>query len=169
MVLDGGNPILVQKFNKSATEQKYEQVGSLTSSQEANPASASQKHIVFKENDGMTMYLRQSSAPHTATPQIKTESEKGRALLAMANGQQPFEMVSDEDLLGSNFDRISKIVPNQDILNEFNVDDSISPQRRGTDPNYTSNEPNNKIIDLLKEISTLQQVIKIKDNTILQL
>ena len=87
----------------------------------------------------------------------------------MANGQQPFEMVSDEDLLGSNFDRISKIVPNQDILNEFNVDDSISPQRRGTDPNYTSNEPNNKIIELLKEISTLQQVIKIKDNTILQL
>ena len=43
---------------------------------------------------------------------MKTESEKGRALLAMANGQQPFEMVSDEDLLGSNFDRISKIVPN---------------------------------------------------------
>ena len=113
MVLDGGNPIVVQKFNNSATEHKIERVGSLRSSQEvSNPASASQKHIVFKDNDGMSMYLRQSSAPHNGTPHLKTESEKGRALLAMANGQQPFEMVSDEDLLGSNFDRISKIVPN---------------------------------------------------------
>ena len=52
----------------------------------SNPASASQKHIVFKENDAMSMYLRQSSAPHNGTPHLKTESEKGRALLAMANG-----------------------------------------------------------------------------------
>ena len=28
------------------------------------------------------------------------------------NGAGPFDMVSDEDLLGSNFDKISKILPN---------------------------------------------------------
>ena len=30
------------------------------------------------------------------------------------DGSKPFEMASDEDLLGSNFDRISKILPNHD-------------------------------------------------------
>ena len=53
------------------------------------------------------------------------------------------------------------------MLNEFNVDDSISPLKK--DANNASNEPNSNVIELLKEISSLQQVIKIKDNTILQL
>ena len=102
----------------------------------------------------MSTYLRQSSA-NNATPKIKGEgSERGRALLSLANGQQPFEMISDEDLLGSNFDKISKIVPNQDILNEFNCDDSISPPQRGTDPTAEINQSNN-VVALLNEINQL--------------
>ena len=74
-------------------------------------------------------------------------------------------MISDEDLLASNFDKISKI-PNQEILlADFNCDDSISPPRRGTDIN--TDKQNDKIIALLNEITQLQHVIKIKDNTIL--
>ena len=44
----------------------------------------------------------------------------------------PFEVISDEDLLASNFDRISKIFPQNDVLIDFTCDESISPPRRGT-------------------------------------
>ena len=76
----------------------------------------------------------------------------------------PFDMISDEDLLGSNFDKISKIFPNQDNLIENICDESISPIRRGTA--QSKDEKMSKIQLLVNEINQLKQVIMIKDNTI---
>ena len=89
MVLDS-NPVVVQKYNNSATDYKAthaerERIASLRSSQEApNPAGGSQRNIVFKENDGISTYLRQTSG-NTQTPNIKADSDRGRALLVHAN------------------------------------------------------------------------------------
>lgn len=48
-------------------------------------------------------------------------------------GSKPFDNASDEDLLNSNFDRISKILHNHDHINEqlpdFNGDESVSPSQ----------------------------------------
>ena len=86
----------------------------------------------------------------------------------------PFEVISDEDLLASNFDRISKIFPQNDVLIDFTCDESISPPRRGTVNNSQSNEGNpsqplsvnSHIKIFLKEINRLEQIIRMKDNTI---
>jgi len=40
----------------------------------------------------------------------------GRPSTSHVNGHVPFEMISDDDLLGSNFDRMSKILPAQEHL-----------------------------------------------------
>lgn len=49
------------------------------------------------------MYLKQSMGDRRTTFQ---------------NMPDGLELASDEDLLGSNFDRISKILPNNDLINE---------------------------------------------------
>ena len=51
-------------------------------------------------------------------------------LQAMGENGQPFDVKSDEDLLKSDFDRISKILPNHDQINEqlpdFNPEESAN-------------------------------------------
>ena len=78
------------------------------------------------------MYLKQSAHERRNTLQ---------------NGSVPdgTDLASDEDLLGSNFDRISKILPNHELLPDFNGDErsqsqQISPPRRGTDIIANTNE-----------------------------
>jgi len=44
-------------------------------------------------------------------------------------GSKPFENASDEDLLNSNFDRISKIHNINEQLPDFNGDESVSPSQ----------------------------------------
>ena len=46
-------------------------------------------------------------------------------------GNKAFEAGSDEDLLGSNFDRMSRILPNHEQINQqlpdFNNEESVGP------------------------------------------
>ncbi len=91
----------------------------------------------FKQDQElMAAYLKHTSTV-TGTDRRNTVTNKDGSAPDTGNGSKPFEMASDEDLLGSNFDRISKILPNHDQINEqlpdFNCEDSGSPPRRAAD------------------------------------
>jgi len=65
----------------------------------------------------MSAYLKQTS---TVTGERRNTFDKYASLISIPNASanRPFEMASDEDLLASNYDRISKILPSNDHLNE---------------------------------------------------
>lgn len=70
----------------------------------------------------------------------------------------PFEMISDEDLMNSNFGRISKILPGPEHLltDENDRDTPVSDQY----PNLDSSSNERKLImQLLSENSQLKQII----------
>jgi len=77
----------------------------------------------------------------------------------------PFEMISDEDLMNSNFERISKIMPNPENLltDEGDRDTPVS----GDDPNLDNSSNERKLImQLLSENTQLKQIIAQKDKQI---
>ena len=87
----------------------------------------------------MAAYLKHTSTL-TGTDRSRRNTVTNKdssAPVTTGDGSKPFDLASDEDLLGSNFDRISKILPNHDQINEalpdFNCEDSGSPPRRTTD------------------------------------
>ena len=59
----------------------------------------------------MSAYLKQTS---TVTAENRRNTAKTLHESVAEHMQRPFEVASDEDLLASNFDRISKILPNHE-------------------------------------------------------
>ena len=75
----------------------------------------------------MSAYLKQTST-HTGGERRATHA------LQIVDHGKTFELASDEDLLNSNFDRISKILPNHEQINEqlpdFHPEESVQNSSR---------------------------------------
>jgi len=74
----------------------------------------------------------------------------------------PFEMISDEDLMNSNFERISKIMPNPENL--LTDEGDRDTPKSGEYPNLENSVNERKLImQLINENTYLKQVIAQKD------
>ena len=78
-----------------------------------------------RDQEMMSAYLRHTSTVTADRPHMRRSHTgnqyQGSGQSNNAGGNdagKPFEMASDDDLLNSNFDRISKILPNHEQINE---------------------------------------------------
>ena len=75
----------------------------------------------------------------------------------MPHESRPFDVASDEDLLASNFDRISKILPNHDQLPDFNGSGSDSASRKIND---SINDHKTIVQRLINENAELRKLVE---------
>lgn len=62
----------------------------------------------------MSQYLKHASNASNRERRYTHETKGVGGSMHMPNDSRPFDVASDEDLLASNFDRISKILPSHD-------------------------------------------------------
>ena len=79
----------------------------------------------------LSMYLKHNSnislERRMTADQARGASNVGGSM-HMPTDSRPFDMASDEDLLASNFDRISQILPNSKQLPDFNGSQPGTPK-----------------------------------------